>query len=123
MNNIDVLINFKFIYRFTQSRQSPGICFCVYEVRTNTTEHGPLLPVVEDFSSNSVQNELYSANIITTNTYGMEITVYVGTVKFSKSPSYQWICTWMHGHVCFVPMSRYIIMMCNQIILQLYPVD
>ena len=71
-----------------------------YEVRTNTTEHGPLLPVVERFSSDSVQlsltldsglveNELYSTSIFTTNTNGMEITA--GTLEFSKSASYQWI--------------------------------
>ena len=72
------------------------MCFCVYEVRTNTTEHGPLLSVVKNFSSVSVQlsltidsdlvdNELYSANITTNNTDRMEITV--GTVEFSKSLS------------------------------------
>ena len=73
------------------------MCFCVYEVQTNTTEHGPLIPKVEDFSSNNyvqlslsidsglVENELYAANIVTTNTDGMEITV--GTVEFSKSLS------------------------------------
>ena len=72
------------------------MCFCIYEVRTNTTEHGPLLPVIENFTSNNVQlnltldsglveNEMYSANIITTNTDGMEITV--GTVEISKSLS------------------------------------
>ena len=88
--------HFKFIYIFSQLRESPGMCFCVYKVRTNTAEHGRLLPVVEDFSSYSVQlsltidsglveNELYSANIITANTDGMEITV--GTVEFSKSLS------------------------------------
>ena len=82
-------------------RESPGMCFCVYEVQTNTTEHGPLLPVVENVYSNSVQlslsidsdlveNELYSANIITNNTDGMEITV--GTVKFSKSLSKGYEC-------------------------------
>ena len=69
------------------------MCFCVYKVWTNTTENGPLLPVVENFSSDSVQlsltidsglvdNELYSANITTTNNDKMEITV--GTVEFSK---------------------------------------
>ena len=90
--------HFKFIYIFTQMRQSPGMCFCVYEVRTNTTEHGPFIPIVENFSSNSVQlsltiasglveNGMYSANIITTNTNGIEITV--DTVEFSKSASYQ----------------------------------
>ena len=86
--------HFKFIYIITQSQLSPGMCFCVYEVRTNTTEHGPLLPVVKDLSSDSVQlsltidsglveNDMYSANIITTNTYGMEIAV--STVELSKS--------------------------------------
>ena len=81
---------------FTQSRESPGMCFCVYEVRTNTTEHGPLLPVVRKFSSGSVQlsltldsglvdNELYYAIITTTNNDGMETTV--GTLEFSKSDS------------------------------------
>ena len=78
------------------------MCFCVYEVRTNTAEHGPLIPVIKSFSINSVQlslsidsglvdNKLYSANITTTNTDGMEITV--GTVEFSKSLSKGYECT------------------------------
>ena len=74
------------------------MCFCAYEVRTNTTEHayGPLIPVVKRFSSVSVQlsltidfglveNELYSTSIFTTNTNRMEITA--GTLEFSKSCS------------------------------------
>ena len=84
------------------------MCFCVYEVRTNTTEHGPLIPVVENVSSNSVllsltidsglvENELYSANITTTNTDGMKITV--GTVEFRKSLMQQriYISVWFNN--------------------------
>ena len=82
------------------------MCFCVYEVQTNTTEHGPLIPVVLNFSSNNVQlnltldsglveNELYSANIITTNNDGMEITV--GTVEFSMLISKGYECIWFNN--------------------------
>ena len=90
------------------------MCFCVYEVRTNTAQHGLLLPVVENFSSVSVrlsltidsglvENEMYSANTTTTNTDGMEITV--GTVEFSKSTTHRWICTWMIMYILFLICS------------------
>ena len=124
---------FKYIHIFTQLRESPGMCFCVYEVRTNTAEHGPLLPVVENFSSVSVrqsltidyglvENELYSVNIVTTNTDGMKITV--GTVEFSKSLSkkYEFMAQQLTKFtIQFVHFQVH--MMFGQLIFLLYLVD
>ena len=127
MNNIHAFKLIEFIYIFTQSRQSPGLCFCVYEVRTNTAEHGPLIPVVEDFTSNSVQlsltidsglvdNEVYTANITTTNNNGMEITV--GTVEFSKLLSKGYECMAQQITIQFCLYFQ-LHMMFNQLIFQL----
>ena len=109
------------------------MCFCVYEVRTNTTEHGPLLPVVESFSSDSVrlslsidfglvENEMYSANINTTNNDGMKITV--GTVEFSKSLSNEYECMAQQlNKIQYICIYFQVHMMFSRLILQLYLVD
>ena len=93
------------IIKTFQSRQNSGLCFNVYDVQILAalasgsrliTDHRQQLPVIENYSPDSIQlrltldsdlvnNEPYSVNITSTKDDG--VVHSIGTVRFSESPT------------------------------------